>query len=617
MKKIFLVLIALLFLLLPFAALFAQTPDTAFVTAAAALYQPKVNKAGVAISATAPLPLFRKADNKIQWVKSLMQGQIDNIDAVLPLKLNTSDAATTYATITKVDTGKANIRSEMSNNISNVVVNTEAVYAKKTDITTAASNYFYVDRRWTGARGGTSWTAQNSAATKGSIAFPYPDLWAARNAAVTALKAGTSESVIYVFGGNSFSFSNVVDGSNDYESATFEAKRYDTYNSDSTSTNTVSLLYNKLNYYFEQGTTLVHNGQSGITVPFCDAATSIESSIRGFLTYKANYGQGQGKNTQSILARGVNSKILIDLYKWDSKAGWNENYVKSKEFTFNAEVVYRVTGGIFSFYGANGGNYKINIGTFLQGKYAGSGYQVGDCWAIFHIGGVSGKFKNSSLDIDIKQASVEEDCDGLIYAQSIDTSIVNIKIGSLVQSARSGAQASSGYIVNAQGDTWNSSTVTLGINVMNGDMGVAAILSTQNKSHVVIDCKECEVNNPSATSRSAFRFAATLDSISSFVNTGVYRSVSNPIIELASTSFKAMLSGSYKTTSSSGAISLTQSAPNVLLNGQIYSSGTNSITATSANSYITILPSATANKAVSSNVITQGATLNVNSLFKF
>ena len=69
MKKILLVFSALIFLLLPFAALLAQSPDTAFVQAAADLYQPKVNKAGVAISATAPLPLFRKADNKMKWIE--------------------------------------------------------------------------------------------------------------------------------------------------------------------------------------------------------------------------------------------------------------------------------------------------------------------------------------------------------------------------------------------------------------------------------------------------------------------------------------------------------------------------------------------------------------------
>lgn len=104
MKKIFLVLTALLFLLLPFAALFAQTPDTAFVQAAENLYQPKANKGGVAISPSAPLPLFRKADGKIQYIKSSLQGQIDNANSVIALKAN----------VTSIDTAKAAIRSEMS-----------------------------------------------------------------------------------------------------------------------------------------------------------------------------------------------------------------------------------------------------------------------------------------------------------------------------------------------------------------------------------------------------------------------------------------------------------------------------------------------------------------------
>ncbi len=510
---------------------------------------------------------------------------------------------------------KAN-EAETLNKYNNVQLN----FALKSELGFASNSVFYVDRRWTGARGGVSWTAQNTLAKRGSISYAFPDVWAARDAAVAALKAGTlTKTTIHVFGGNSFSFSNVVGNGSDYESATFEPKRYDTYNSDSTSTNTVSLLYENLDYYFENNTTLVHNGQNGTTIPFADGGTSINSTVSGYLTYKANYGQGQGKSTSSIILTGLNSKISLTLSKWDSKAGWLENIVTCKEYLLKVNVMYRVTGTIHRASNSRGVNHRIEIGTLLQGKYAGSDYAVSDCWPLFTLGnaiGYGNPMSNSSVTINIHQASIEDDCDGIFFIQRIDTSNIAINIDILTQSARSGSVTSSNAIFNCIGSIWTNSSVLLHLGIVKSDMGILKMGSGVVNSHINIDCYDCDYNNSSSQTKAAFNMQQVSDTLSTFVIGGNYRSSINPIVNIASTTNKMLLNGAYSTTSTNPVIILAASAPQTLLNAALYSSGANSISAAAANSLITIMPSATANVAPTANVVTQGATLNINSLFR-
>ena len=92
MKKIFLFIA----FVLTFFTISAQSPDTAVITAAAALYQPKANKNGVPISPTAPLPIHQKADNKLMFVKSQLNTRIDSTNTVVASKLSTSNAISTF-----------------------------------------------------------------------------------------------------------------------------------------------------------------------------------------------------------------------------------------------------------------------------------------------------------------------------------------------------------------------------------------------------------------------------------------------------------------------------------------------------------------------------------------
>lgn len=105
MKKLFLFLT---FTFTVFATISAQTPDSAFVQAASELYQPKANKNGVPISPTAPLPLFRKVDGKIQWLRTFLQGQIDNANGVIALKASNARVDSAVGAIaTKLSTANA------------------------------------------------------------------------------------------------------------------------------------------------------------------------------------------------------------------------------------------------------------------------------------------------------------------------------------------------------------------------------------------------------------------------------------------------------------------------------------------------------------------------------
>lgn len=245
----------------------AQTPDTAAISEASALYQPKSLKGGVAISATAPLVPIQKLDNKLQWVRSLMQGQIDGVNAVLPLKLNSSTAASTYATISSVNS-KVNTSAFLDsltasrNNINYVASNSDAVYAKKSEISVGSGTVYYVDNsKWKangGTRTGAIYLAQKASAQRGSVLYPYPTIWEARNAAVKD-SATVTDPVIHVLGGTHIVGIDTASSSNTFDYAVPLLARSKIYYPDTIAS---ALNYKRLSYRGDEGTSIrvLHSG---------------------------------------------------------------------------------------------------------------------------------------------------------------------------------------------------------------------------------------------------------------------------------------------------------------------------------------------------------------------
>ncbi len=121
MQKFFSIVSILFFTL----SLFAQTPDTAAVAAAESLYQPKADKGGVKISASAPLPIFRKMDNKIQYLKMGLQKQVDGISSTLQSKVNQATLVDTAVALrTHINAAHNQIASETAARIAADAIST-------------------------------------------------------------------------------------------------------------------------------------------------------------------------------------------------------------------------------------------------------------------------------------------------------------------------------------------------------------------------------------------------------------------------------------------------------------------------------------------------------------
>ena len=165
MKKILLILLFISTCL----SVQSQQIDTAFVQAAADLYQPKANKAGVAISVTAPLPIFRKADNKIAFNKAIARQA--TIDSASQIRTDLVNSINSVSTSKQAQIDNLNSLMPLKANVSSV----EDTYAKKSDLSVGAKNTYYVDNNvWksTGqSRSGAAYTAQLEAAKRGSVIY--------------------------------------------------------------------------------------------------------------------------------------------------------------------------------------------------------------------------------------------------------------------------------------------------------------------------------------------------------------------------------------------------------------------------------------------------------------
>ena len=655
MKKIFLVLIALLFLLLPFAALFAQTPDTAFVTAAAALYQPKVNKAGVAISATAPLPLFRKVDNKIQWVKSLMQGQIDNIDAVLPLKLNSSTAASTYATISSVnakasqvalgDTSVA-IRADLSD----VISNTEAVYQKKVAFATA-NNIAYVSKKYVTV-GDAAYIEQLNAASVGSPIATYPNIWEARKAICEKLyNKEIPKGVIYVNEGNVYRVSENLDtaglGVFDYVYRNINANTlYHPFPSTTSRTDddslSLSLAYPNLDVIFAKGSGITHVAGRGNlayvwdtiapqrilgTGSFSHNVTNIRSGSNANVNVTVGYTRGEFELSGDSLKTG---RIDPSTWGWTMMSGGASRLVYKFAYlsTYENNSLFRGSAGqgsvieidrfvtdttvlpymylntayspIATF--LNGGGYGCNV--HIKSAYVASNPLV--AWG---YAGISGQ-------INFRCDKVEQK-----FRSTYQTELIGSAQSTTPQAV--GAASSRSAVIGL--GTYSNTHITKDF-TLNVTIGSYVGQNTLLDYNTVSDIKKANINfnfgSIKQDSNSIYpktsihinQAAGTIDSSVFVINANVLNFNAEAVKVYGNPSIK--FNGTYKTNSAvRNAIWVNGVNNNTVFDGSAIVQGTQASMEGTSGSTITCLPSSTANTAVSSNVTVTG-TLNVNSAYK-
>lgn len=621
MKKIFLVLIALLFLLLPFAALFAQSPDTAFVQAAADLYQPKANKGGVSISATAPLPLFRKADNKILWVKSNLQGQVDNVNSVMTAKAN----------IASVDTAKANIRSEISDKYnyvnttlaaadSSAAAYTEATYQKKIGLTTS-NNVLYVSRKWTGVRGGASWQTQLDAAAVGSPVATYPDPWAARDVASKLLVAGTVPRVTIIVGeGEIFTAAQDIENQIvDYNYRVLPTgQKYHPYPSQVAGTDSagMSMFFPNLIWEFKKGSGITYTKGKGCFGVSWD--TTAIQSVRGLGNFSITT-NNSGGHTYNLyyLGKGL-VEVEADSFTLKctnpSSGGWSmisfnggRSIFKANYFaTWDGNAPFR---GLYNDTKIQIQRLKIDT-TFLTNTSMGT---------VFASIGTS----NAVISIDIDNAELANM--GLVsYGNSFSNILFNMSVKNLTQkywSDKIGSYEDNTNLPQSplflfKNASFSNVLFTARINNYKGQKGLIGSTSLSNTNSMI----KLESDN---FYQDELSFANVQNkTLANLVNTntnslieisGNFINKVQPVLVISSNS-DVTIRGSMKTLSTSvSTITVTGDNSKTKIAANLTSDDSqNSISGTGI---ITCLPSSTANVA-SAGTVTVNGTLNVNSNFK-
>ena len=561
--------------------------------------------------------------------KSAIQGQIDNINGVLPLKANAAN----------VDTAKANIRSEMSSHATYSEANYQKITAYKT-----SNNVAYVSKKYTTA-GDADWILQKNTAEVGNPIAPYPNPWLAMAAISAKLVSKEIEKgLIIVLEGNVYRTAENTDTAGltglDYVYRA-NGSYYHPFPSTTSRTDDdslcFSLLFPNLDIQFGKGAGIKLVIGRGNLVSAYD--TIAPQRISGFGTFDINYNNdrtnsGNGIGTNVTLGGGYSKGVvefsgdsLIVKRDKPSYSGWvSLNTGSSALFSFNFDYVSTFeNNNLFRGYTANYNINRLVIDTvslpymYVNAIYSPSG--------IFYPNG-------GNIKVNINEAIIASN---QIVFGNLGSSI--FKINRIVQKYRSTYQTD---LIGTNADNkpqgigpagksssvfgWfyiNSAKQNPYIEV-NSYRGQAPILvfedggsiTNTNARFVFHNVFQDSILNGSITPKTSIYVKHTGTSTNN--NISIYANIINDatsavVIEGNS---KVRFEGTYKTNSLvKPAITVNGTNTNTLFYGSAIVNGVQSSFDGSASSTLTCLPSATANTAVSSNVTVTG-TLSVNAAYK-
>lgn len=523
----------------------------------------------------------------------------------LPIYLTAADAAATYATnavlATKANqTALVDTAAALRNNLSYGL----SLKADKTNVGYAATNYYYVSRRV-----GTSLSQQNSEAIRGNSTYTFSNPHAALRAAVADLKSGLIQNAVIRILAGTYSAGAIGSGS-DYESNfTFtKQNRYDTYNSDSTNTESISLLYNNVFYVVDEGVTVTNNSKSQFSCLFSDGNTSIVSSYEGG-NYVGKFGQANGfSGNYDFMLLGLSSNVKLKFDNFDSKCGGGSAInIRSHVFDFKANYVKSADKYFVKIQNTviDSAYYNIEIGDLRTGKYAGSEYViVNDAWTTFYTQTKA----NTYVRIKIKNAFTHR-TQGIFNlnwsAGKTDIFVDNIE--STVDNSLSNSQ---GILHMSSGHWGLNLTAKFGNVLTNGRLANLELSNKWNYSNVILDCGNVVSTD---TTQSLISIRTDGDTLSNLTIKGNYVSqmqcvnLQNNSAVSATVNILANLK-SYR----AAAISVSGNVAAAKIAGNLSSNSA----AVSGTGTITFLPSSSSNVDAASTVTKQGV-LTVAPYYKF
>jgi hypothetical protein len=306
-------------------------------------------------------------------------------------------------------------------------------YALKSDIGKDAATFYFVDRNWTGTRGGASWLTQANKSIRGSRAFPFADIWQARDSAIAARRRNEiTSAVIYTLAGNSFSFAedtSTLFSTVDYKipiDPTRAVQFWGNANTDSTSTKTSNLAYRDLVYFFEENTSLYNYTASQSILTRDNILFSTGNSyvggechnhkITGNLHYESWYGQNSTSNplnrtSQEINIGSTTKGFKFELYDYISRRGFGATSIMgiSAQLNIKNQWFSKTRNNYFSSNNTNFDNIYFNVKDYrIGGAYTDASFDVNDYWGGLFLGGTN---KNFYMNFE----NVMQDCGESVF----------------------------------------------------------------------------------------------------------------------------------------------------------------------------------------------------------
>lgn len=519
--------------------------------------------------------------------------------------------------------------------INDVSTYSEATYQKIATFKTS-NNVFYVSRKWTGIRGGTSWQSQMDAAQVGNQMNTYPDPFAARDAAAKLLVAGTiQKATIVVYEGEVFTAAQESLGytADYYHRFVNGGSKYHPYPSTTADANDdsvqVSLYFPNLIWDWKKGSGINYvGGYCALGIAYDTVAIQSIGGLGNFNWKHKN--NGGNKNLISATSKGLVefSCDSMTIKRWDeSMFGWSSISIWGAETRFSANYMSSFDyNSVFRFcIGA-----KIKIGkietdtTQLPYNNAGAlGMYVGWFYPLLN------DLPNSLLSkIEVDNAVLWGMPLMVMAGNGVKKATIDYVFKNITHNYRPT------YIVAEASDANTKALITYpyGSNANNitdsrlkftieNYRGQSSVLSWTGagihyNSNVTFDFKNCYVDSiksSSVTQRSAIEIGSMQNDSSQFtINANVIHSC-NSVLKAASNA-SYTVTGQLKTLSKVyAAVEVTGSNSNVKIAGNLSADGTqNSISGTGT---VTVLPSAIANTAAAGTITTNG-TLSVNAAYK-
>lgn len=320
-----------------------------------------------------------------------------------------------------------------------------AVFTGKTQSSISSSNSGY--------------TQQLAKAVPGSMLFPYPDPFSARNAALDAINSGKiSSATIVVMAGNSYTVGSdnpAQNGDLNYNANANVAA--DVGFSNANSTDVASLCQDKVHYFFEKDAQL-HYINSSYTVwmtYLVDASDpNWESGIYGHGYFRQYYGQKQGFSSGWCQIDNANAQFefrsdYLELQYW-------RGFLLPNISRFHIDIKHIQAGyvNILQTIVSRNGNGKPMTGYFNCDNFIyGQGRilnDYNDFWSAFSLGtsnaSVDTSYREKNITIQLKNADIRvglPEYDAFIMSNGFTNANISVQIANLKQTSTSIAWASS------------------------------------------------------------------------------------------------------------------------------------------------------------------------------